>query len=197
MYYKNIIFDFGNVVGTFQADSILKHFCSSKEDFMLLSSILFRNWQALDAGTIDYEENAQIAISLLPDRLKENGRAFFAEWIRYVMPLPKTWDFIRELKERNAGIYLLSNAPTKFAEEAPNVFEILKLFDGIVFSAPLKMAKPDPEIYRHLFAAFHLEPEDCFFIDDTEKNILAGRALGMDGIVFTQDIDAVKKAVGF
>ena len=59
------------------------------------------------------------------------------------------------------------------------------------------MAKPAPEIYRYLFDTFHLAPSECFFIDDTEANILAGRELGMDGIVFTGDVEAVKKAVGF
>ena len=193
MRYKNIIFDFGNVIGTFQTASILKPFCRSAEDFNLLSCVIFKNWGALDAGMIDYEENARSCIELLPDSLKETGRAFFADWVQYVRPIPATWDFIRELKSKNVGIYLLSNAPTKFAQEAPVTFEILQLFDGLVFSGPLKMAKPAPSIYHYLFRTFHLKPEDCFFIDDTAVNIQAGRELGMDGLVFTGDIGAVKK----
>ena len=193
MRYKNIIFDFGNVIGTFQTAAIPKPFCVSAEDFDLLSCVVFKNWSALDAGTIDYEENARSCIELLPDRLKETGRAFFADWVQYVRPLPDTWNFIRELKDQNVGIYLLSNAPTKFAQEAPVTFEILQLFDGLVFSGPLKMAKPAPSIYHYLFRTFHLKPEDCFFIDDTAVNIQAGRELGMDGLVFTGDIGAVKK----
>ena len=76
MRYKNIIFDFGNVIGTFQTASILKPFCRSAEDFNLLSCVIFKNWGALDAGMIDYEENARSCIELLPDSLKETGRAF-------------------------------------------------------------------------------------------------------------------------
>lgn len=197
MKYKNIIFDFGNVIGTFKANSILKQFCSSQEDFDTLASVLIREWPALDAGTIDYDEYAEASILLLPEHLQQTGRAFFSDWFAHVEPIPAMWDFVRELKAQNVSIYLLSNAPTKFAERAPRDHEILKEFDGIVFSAPIKMAKPAPEIYRYLFDTFHLTPSECFFIDDTEANILAGRELGMEGIVFTGDVEAVKKAVGF
>ena len=44
---------------------------------------------------------------------------------------------------------------------------------------------------------FSLDPKECFFIDDLEKNINAARSLGMDGIVFNGNIDDVKKAIGF
>ena len=35
------------------------------------------------------------------------------------------------------------------------------------------------------------------FIDDLRENIVAGRALGMDGIIFDGDLDAVKTAIGW
>lgn len=57
----------------------------------------------------------------------------------------------------------------------------------------LLKAKPDPAIYRYLFETFSLDPKECFFIDDLEKNINAARSLGMDGIVFNGNIDDVKK----
>lgn len=74
---------------------------------------------------------------------------------------------------------------------------MLKKFSGVVFSAPLKTAKPDPAIYQYLFRTYSLKPEECFFIDDLEQNIEAGKSLGMDGIIFTGDIEEVKKAVEF
>ena len=98
--------------------------------------------------------------------------------------------------ERNVPVYLLSNAPTYFAEWARQ-YEVLKKFSGVVFSAPLKTAKPDPAMYQYLFRTYSLKPEECFFIDDLERNIEAGKSLGMDGIIFTGDIEEVKKAVEF
>ena len=70
-----------------------------------------------------------------------------------------------------------SVAPVYFAEWASD-YDLLKKFSGTVFSAPLKMAKPDPQIYRYLFDTFSLKPEECFFIDDLKENIEAAERLG-------------------
>ncbi len=196
MKYKNIIFDFGNVIGRFNGRYILQHFCSSEEDYQILAGSIFSRWPDLDKGTLDYELNIETVASEVPARLEENVRTFFRDWPVYVDLLPQTVDFIRELRQTDAKIYLLSNASTYFAEWFSDR-EPIKDFDGIVFSAPLKMAKPEPEIYQYLFNRFDLRPEDCFFIDDLEENIQTGRSLGMDGIVFTGDIDAVKNSIEF
>ena len=197
MDYKNIIFDFGNVVGSFDADYILNHYADNNEDFQILADAIFHNWPALDAGTVDYDQVAAETIAILPNRLKETARDFYDNWFQYVNPLPDTWDFIHELKAAGYSIYLLSNASTRFAEVAKQYYSILNEFDGIVFSAPLKLAKPDPAIYRYLFDTYQLKPEECFFLDDLAENIAAGQALGMNGLVFTGDIQTVKDAIGF
>ena len=44
--------------------------------------------------------------------------------------------------------------------------------------------KPNEEIYHRLFEKFQLIPQECFFIDDSEKNILASRKCGMEGFIF-------------
>ena len=73
----------------------------------------------------------------------------------------------------------------------------LEAFDGILFSAPIHMAKPDQEIYEYFFRKFDLNPSECFFIDDLEKNTQGAKDAGMDGIIFTGDIQAVKDAIDF
>ena len=97
---------------------------------------------------------------------------------------------------QNARIGVLA-VQGDFAEHAADCYEITSLFDGIVFSAPIKMAKPQPEIYHHLFHTYHLSPADCFFLDDKPENIQAAKDAGMDGLVFTGDIDIVKERIGF
>lgn len=196
MKYRNIIFDFGNVIGKFDGEFIMKQFCSTDEDCRLLCSVIYEKWSELDSGSIDYSEYREECLRILPDRLAGRVRAFFQEWPQHIILREDTLDFINELVEKNVPVYLLSNAPTYFAEWAER-YEILKKFSGVVFSAPLKTAKPDPSIYLHLFRTYSLRPEECFFIDDLERNIEAGKALGMDGIVFTGNIDKVKAAISF
>lgn len=194
MNYKNLVFDFGNVIGWFKTDYILKQFCSNEEDIPLLKKVIFRDWGSIDAGTADYDEYAAVSASLLPPRLKPASDAFFKDWYRFLPPVVQTWEFIHDAKKQGYRIFLLSNAPTYFAEHA-DFYEIIKEFDGIVFSAPIRMAKPDAAIYRYLFDTFRLNPKECFFLDDRLPNIEAARALGMDGIVYTGDISAVRRAL--
>lgn len=197
MKYKNIIFDFGNVVGRFDGRYLLSRFCSSEADCELLGSVIFRQWKELDEGSIDYDAYAEESVRLLPDHLAGAARDFFRTWPDHVELLDGTVDFIEELTRRNVPVYLLSNASVFFADYALEHYGILKKFSGVVFSAPLKTAKPDPSMYRYLFETYCLDPAECFFIDDLRENIEAGRALGMDGIIFDGDLDAVKTAIGW
>ena len=196
MKYKNIVFDFGNVIGIFDGHYILRLFCSSEQDLELLFDVIFSGWGELDKGTVDYNENIENVVRRVPARLEDTVRSFFRGWPEHIIPIRQTADFIRELKDRKIPIYLLSNAPTYFAEWAQRI-DTLRLFDGIVFSAPLKMAKPEPAIYQYLFQTYDLKPEECFFIDDLEKNIRAAKEAGMDGIIFTGSIDEVKEKIEF
>lgn len=196
MKYKNIIFDFGNVIGKFDGRYMMEQFCDSKDDCNLLCSVIYKKWKDLDKGTLDYNEYIKECLEVLPDRLADQVQAFFQNWPQYITPKEDTLRFIDELTERNVPVYLLSNAPTHFAEWADR-YKVLKKFSGVVFSAPIKLAKPDAAIYRYLFETYSLRPEDCFFLDDLKENVEAGRQLGMDGIVFTGNIEEVKQAIGF
>lgn len=193
--YRHIIFDFGNVLGKFDETYILSQFCKDPADFPILKNAVYAHWQALDEGSITYDEALADALSAVPDRLKSTVTDYFENWYRFLTPILPVWELVRELKEKGYNIYILSNASVQFAEKS-SFYEITKEFDGIVFSAVIKMAKPAEGIYNYLFRTFGLHPEDCFFLDDKPENIRAGQKLGMDGLVFTGDVEASKKAIG-
>lgn len=197
MKYKNVVFDYGNVLGRFEPKFILKQFCDTEEDFPVLYEALYENWQALDEGSAEYGACIEKALSRLPEHLHAPAVAFFKNWYRYCTPMQESWELVRELKKQKISVYLLSNASAYFSEHAMEICSILECFDGIIFSGPNQCAKPESKIYQLLFETFQLKPEECFFIDDNEENIKAAKALGMDGIVFTGDVKAVKKAIEF
>lgn len=194
MPYKHIIFDFGNVLARFDQRFLIDKLQIPSEDISLFTDIVFHDWNALDDGTILYKDAEKNAVHAAPDYLKESVRIFFRDWYKYLPPITDTWNLIHELKEIGLSLYILSNAPTYFAEQA-DFYEITKEFDGILFSAPLVLSKPDPRFYQYLFEHYQLDPSDCFFIDDKKENVEAGRALGMDGIIFDGDISKVRYAL--
>ena len=64
-------------------------------------------------------------------------------------------------------------------------FDWLSRFDVLVWSFQLKMAKPDPDIYRHVLKELGTRPEETLFLDDRPVNVEAANALGFKGLTFT------------
>ena len=58
-------------------------------------------------------------------------------------------------------------------------------FDHLVWSFSLKLAKPDPEIYRLTAEGFGYDPAHILFIDDRENNVVGAIAAGMQTIHYT------------
>jgi len=64
-------------------------------------------------------------------------------------------------------------------------FDWLSRFDVLVWSYQLRMAKPDPAIYRHVLAELGTQPAETLFIDDRAVNVQAALALGFQAIEFS------------
>ena len=86
MKYKNIIFDFGNVLATFNEEHILSQFCQEKSDFAVLKAVVFEKWQALDEGSIELSDYIKESVSKAPAHLKENVLDFFENWYKHLSP---------------------------------------------------------------------------------------------------------------
>ena len=62
--------------------------------------------------------------------------------------------------------------------------EQIALFDDIVLSYHVGMAKPDPRVYRLAAERLGVEPQECLFIDDKEVYCNAARAVGMQAVKY-------------
>lgn len=65
--------------------------------------------------------------------------------------------------------------------ERLRIMEVDQLFDEIVISAEVGIAKPAAKIFQIAWDRLRLSPTDCAFIDDTLENVEAAAALGMHG----------------
>ena len=183
---KNVILDFGNVIGTFDEDYILGLYYETPEDRQLAKGPILSGWATLDAGRIDYDVYIKNVLDKLPQRLYEPTRAFFADWYRHLPYVGGIDELTTEVKNMGLGLYLLSNAPVVFSENR-DFYKILKKFDGIVFSGDIQLAKPGPEIYEYILNKYSLNPRECVFADDREDNIETARRFGIDGYLFRND----------
>ena len=54
-----------------------------------------------------------------------------------------------------------------------------RIFEKVYYSHRLKMAKPDPEIFRYVLRDSRLLPEESLYVDDTLVNVETARSLGI------------------
>jgi putative hydrolase of the HAD superfamily len=58
------------------------------------------------------------------------------------------------------------------------------IFDAVFASNKIGLSKPDPEFYRYILKNEGVKPEDTFFVDDTEVNVLSAERIGIRAILF-------------
>lgn len=192
-----VIFDFGRVIVDFDETKMTRAYIKDEALIPMVRDIVFDRtyWDPLDIGGItDDAVKAGIA-SRLPKELVAAAHAVYDNWISHVDILPGIEDAILTAKRHAKGVYLLSNISEKFASEYsshPAIAHILSHFDGLVFSGPLHMVKPDARIFRHLLEKYKVDPSRALFIDDSGKNLDGAKALGIATYLFDGDTARLK-----
>lgn len=88
---------------------------------------------------------------------------------------------------------LITNAWLDIRHMLEDVWAIDTVFDEIIISAEVGLAKPDPAIYQMMLDRLNVEPAEAVFIDDFIANITAAQELGMQTIHFQQPSLALQK----
>ena len=187
--YKNILFDMGNVLVTYNPEWVIRHYAEDEELIREVKNIVFNSqeWFLLDAGLIEEEKAERNWMERLSsDKARELAHLSFQNWHLYNMKvIPGTAEIIRALKENGKEIYLLSNASLRLLSIYKEVIPAVECFSGIFYSATHKCVKPQDIIYKRFLKEYSLNPSDCFFIDDLEDNIMAAKEAGINGAVMS------------
>lgn len=185
--YKNILFDMGNVLVTYNPEWVIRRYTEDEELIREVKNIVFNSqeWFLLDAGLIEEEKAERNWMERLSsDKARELAHLSFQNWHLYNMKtIPGTAEIIRAVKENGKEIYLLSNASLRLLSIYKEVIPAVECFSGIFYSAAHKCVKPQDIIYERFLKEYSLNPADCFFIDDLEENISAAKAVGISGAV--------------
>jgi len=193
---KNIIFDMGGVLIDYNPEKTLYSLFDKGTADILLKEI-FRNkiWADKDRGIVFPDEIMEQKKNSIPTEVFDKTSEMVHNFYPYMQPFEKMHDLVKQLKENGYVIYLLSNASADFYERKKDI-PALSLFDGYLISADYKLLKPEKEIYMTLYEKFNLKPEECFFIDDVQKNIDGAMATGMDGHCYYHgNIEILKAAM--
>lgn len=102
-------------------------------------------------------------------------------------------DWALRLQTAGTTTGILSNLGDSMMDGVLAVFPWLGEFDHLLWSHALKLAKLDPEIYRHAAVGLGKSPENILFIDDRDENIAGGRAAGMQVICYSTHEDFLRQ----
>lgn len=102
------------------------------------------------------------------------------------------YSFAISLKEKYT-LGLLSNAWSGARDLLTRKFGFLDIFDVSIFSAEIKMAKPDPKFYYWILDKLELKPQESIFVDDFIENITAAKEIGLRTVHFENTVDAIEE----
>ncbi len=87
---------------------------------------------------------------------------------------------------KNYRIGLLSKLAPEMRDYIKKRHQLDKYFEVQVFSCDkdVHSSKPDAKSFLKILEKMQLKPQDCLFIDDSLKNILAARTLGFKTLLF-------------
>jgi putative hydrolase of the HAD superfamily len=191
MTYKNIVFDFGNVLFDLDLPAFERQmrmltgaaFEGGKD--RLLKEKVFELYETGGLSTEEFLEKMagcfQPAVST--EQVENAWNAIFIGMPRY------RFDWLLQLRRRYK-VFLLSNindlherwiADYMQREHGLPDYES-RYFDGVYFSHLIRLRKPWPEIYEYVLADAELLPEETLFFDDLPENIAAARKVGIQGV---------------
>lgn len=193
---RNVIFDMGNVLMTFDGPRFAGLFTDTPEDAELLDGALFGTtmWSLLDSGTISHETMRRYALAHLPERLHPNLNECFDHWPEHSEPIAATNELGIRLKREGYGIYVLSNANARIMDQLGHA-PVTPYLDGCVVSAKERIMKPDPAIFRLLCLRYRLDPAECLFVDDNADNCEGARVAGLRAFHYQDNVAELEASI--
>jgi putative hydrolase of the HAD superfamily len=192
----NVVFDFGAVLFAWQPHLLVQAYfpdhAATDEHAATLASSIFGHpdWLAFDAGTASMFETIEriqqhtgLPVCQLRNLVSDIGTN--------LAPMPHAINVLSSLRERRdrhdstgqvIKLFYLSNMPEPYARALELKHDFIQWFDDGIFSADVKLAKPDAAIYALCTQRFGLQGTDTVFIDDSLHNVEAARAHGWRGV---------------
>lgn len=185
---KAIILDYGGVISNDQDSGIVK----TMTDMLSVDTATYRRLyvkyrQEYDTNNISAEEYWQKIINNIKAPIDN-------QIIKDLIELDvKSWtkinknslEYIKTLYKCGFKLAILSNITTDTLKYVKRNFNWLELFNFLIFSCEIRLAKPDAEIYFLCLKKLKLRADECLFVDDSIENIKEAQKCGLNTLLFT------------
>ena len=186
MSIRAVIFDFGGVIGRGSEEGAraLDRRYGLPEGSIWRAFYRSRGWEELRVGRGSVDVWRQEVLASLAAAAGRPLPEAWEEWLHYQRGIQEdVVGLVRRLRARHK-VGLLSNATVNLEEALEHRYGIISLFDDIINSARVGLAKPDPRIFALATERLGVSPAECAFIDDLEANVRAAGEAGMQAVRF-------------
>lgn len=189
---KAILFDFDGVltIDKYGSDSILRYLA---EKTQVPIDILKREYYKINRGLLNGEYTHK---DIWADYCKNVGYDIdFQILIDSFINTPLDWDmilFVRELKIKYKIGVITDNKVDRITKILEH-HNLTDLFDIVTISAECKCGKNDRRIFDITLDYLNIEPNNCIFIDNSEKNLIVPQELGIHTILFDDENRDIEK----
>ncbi|MEP7284567.1 MAG: HAD family phosphatase [Chloroflexota bacterium] len=192
MTTQAIIFDFGNVLDFYEEleawntrrDALAAQFNLSGKKMW---DVFYQGapWQEVKKGRISYPEFWDRTLTPLGMTDPAAQADFVARLFEGRVQIhPSMEALLRELKPHYRLAILSNTYEVEMETWLVETFGLVDIFNAVVSSAKVGLAKPEPEIYQLTLDMLGIAPDEALFIDDLPRNTKAAEALGIPSIIF-------------
>ena len=191
---QNIILDIGDVLvhSDYHRFFLSKGFDEATAKRLENATFFSSAWKELDRGVWSFAEIMDAFVRNDP-QIEDALRSVFSNAQGFVTAFPYAAQWIRQMKADSLGVYCLSNISDLIFRDCQSELTFLEDVDGRILSWQERMVKPDPAIYQLLLDRYQLKAAECIFVDDSEPNVLSARKLGLHGVVFRNQLQAISE----
>ena len=184
---RAIIFDFGRVISAPKPSSLFRRY---EEELGLkpdtINAIMFDSqaWQDALLGLKTADEfwqaiGPELGLRSAPEEVEAFRRRYHGDEAIN----PGVEDLLRHL-HGHYRLAVLSNNPPGLGQWLDD-WGIHELFDVVFCSGDEGLVKPHAAAFQTVVQRLGVKPEEAVFIDDAMEHVLAGRTLGLHGVLFT------------
>ena len=185
---RAVVFDFGGVLWDMRWDVARELDQAHGLPHSSVFETLYRceAWHAVERGTGDREAWRRDAHRALEARAGRPLPPLHDEWHKAQVPIAANLDLVRALRPAYK-ISILSNADVSLRRRLEHEIRIHHLFDDIVCSAEVGMAKPERAVFDLACRRLGLPTAECVFVNDYDANVKAAQDAGMAAVLFRVD----------
>ncbi len=187
---KAVVFDFGGVLIIDNEIVIEKKYGFDK--LPKATKEYYKNYlYYVESGNGSIQKLYQITKEVF----KYPGSAKDIETLIIEAPLIKPMWALAQALRKGYKVAILTNNKKQFPQRTAKYLKISLKGISVFNSAYIGMRKPSAEIFKYTAKKLSVKPNQMVFIDDIAKNIKGAKAVGINTIHFTGNVNKVHQAL--